>query len=306
MLAGGAAIQLALEPDGILALVGKRKAARRTERQRRVHLKEASEAVHADDAAHDLAPANGILISTTDGGSPDTEAVLSAVAITGGYEGVEVLHGVSLTLESGQITALLGANGAGKSTLCSVLSGSLRATGGHVKFRGNDATEWPAYRRAKEGVLCVPEARGIFPGLSVQENLAILLRDPADQQKAYERFPILAERKKQHAGLLSGGEQQMLGLAPVLANPPPVLIADEVMLGLAPMIAQSVMDAILELKNRGTAILLAEENAQHALNTADKIVVLELGRVLWSGAGSEASVDQLGAAYLGGSASQRV
>ena len=132
-------------------------------------------------------------------------------------------------------------------------------------------------------MLLVPEARGIFPGLTVEENLAVLLRDPALRDRAYERFPILSERRKQVAGLLSGGEQQMLSLAPALADPPKVLIADEPTLGLAPLAAEAVIEAIVELRDRGSAVLLVEEHAQNALKVADTLAFMELGRIVWIG-----------------------
>jgi ABC-type branched-subunit amino acid transport system ATPase component len=130
----------------------------------------------------------------------------------------------------------------------------------------------------------------------------VLLRDESARVDAYERFPILSERRKQMAGLLSGGEQQMLSLAPALADPPVVLIADEPTLGLAPLAADAVMDAILELRDRGCAVLLVEEHAQNALRVADVLVFMELGTVVWTGSRDEADVGLLTSAYLGGSA----
>jgi ABC-type branched-subunit amino acid transport system ATPase component len=145
----------------------------------------------------------------------------------------------------------------------------------------------------------VPEAGGVFPGLSVEDNLSILLRTPELRNRAYERFPVLGDRRDQAAGLLSGGEQQMLSLAPVLADPPVVLIADEPTLGLAPLAAELVMDTILELRDLGTAVLLVEEHAQNALRVANAITYLELGAIRWSGPRDEVDIEQLTAAYLG-------
>jgi ABC-type branched-subunit amino acid transport system ATPase component len=229
-------------------------------------------------------------------GEAPTLAMRSIVA---GYGDVEVLHGVDLQLHSGKVTALLGANGAGKSTLCSVAAGVVDASIGSVHLEGNDITKKASYQRARDGVLLVPEARGIFPGLTVEENLTVLLRNDELRAKAYARFPILEERRKQQAGLLSGGEQQMLSLAPALADPPKVLIADEPTLGLAPLAADAVMDAILELRDLGCAVLLVEEHAQNALKVADTMVFMELGNVVWSGPRAEASMEMLASAYLG-------
>ena len=182
--------------------------------------------------------------------------------IVAGYGDAEVLHGVALQLARGTVVALLGANGAGKSTLCSVAAGVVDATFGTVLLEGRDITHASSYQRARDGLLLVPEARGIFPGLTVEENLTVLLRDPALRQQAFDRFPILDQRRKQVAGLLSGGEQQMLSLAPALADPPKVLIADEPTLGLAPLAADAVMQAIVELRDAGSAVLLVEEHAR--------------------------------------------
>ncbi len=149
----------------------------------------------------------------------------------------------------------------------------------------------------------MPEARGIFPGLTVEENLNVLLRDAALREKAYERFPILDQRRKQVAGLLSGGEQQMLSLAPALADPPAVLIADEPTLGLAPLAAETVMQAIVELREAGTAVLLVEEHAQNALKVADSMAFMELGTIVWTGPRADADMELLASAYLGASGS---
>jgi ABC-type branched-subunit amino acid transport system ATPase component len=222
--------------------------------------------------------------------------------IVAGYGDVEVVHGVDLRLDRGKITALLGANGAGKSTLCAVAAGMVDATIGSVHLLGNDITKAPMFRRAHDGVLLVPEARGIFPGLTVEENLTVSLRDEKLREAAYERFPILKERRKQQAGLLSGGEQQMLSLAPMLADPPVVLVADEPTLGLAPLAAEAVIHAIVELRELGCAVLLVEEHAQNALAVADELVFMELGNVVWSGARAEADMNLLASAYLGGGA----
>jgi ABC-type branched-subunit amino acid transport system ATPase component len=206
---------------------------------------------------------------------------------------------VTVNLYAGKVIALLGANGAGKSTLCGVAAGLVMPTQGSVVLKGSDLTARPTYQRARAGLMLVPEARGVFPGLTVDENLSVTLRAPQDRERAYSRFPLLAQRRNQHAGLLSGGEQQMLSLAPALADPPAVLIADEPTLGLAPLAADEVMRAILELRDDDTAVLLVEESAQNALQVADSVVCMDLGLVTWSGATAETDIDQLSATYLG-------
>jgi ABC-type branched-subunit amino acid transport system ATPase component len=231
---------------------------------------------------------------------PVDEATFAMHDIVAGYGDAEVLHGVDLRLDRGKVMALLGANGAGKSTLCSVAAGMVAASIGSVFLEGKEITKDESFQRARAGVLLVPEARGIFPGLTVEENLTVLLRDEDLRTKAYERFPILLERRKQIAGLLSGGEQQMLSLAPALADPPAVLIADEPTLGLAPLAADAVLAAILELRDRGSAVLLVEESASNALKVADDLAFMELGSIVWTGPREEADMELLTSAYLGG------
>jgi ABC-type branched-subunit amino acid transport system ATPase component len=240
---------------------------------------------------------NAGMTTSSDPGS----ALLEVRGLSKNFGTLRALQEVDFTLRAGEIHALLGANGAGKSTLCSVAAGVVDPTFGTVLLEGQDITHASSYQRARAGLLLVPEARGIFPGLTVEENLTVLLRDEQLRKAAYERFPILRERRKQVAGLLSGGEQQMLSLAPALADPPVVLIADEPTLGLAPLAATAVMDAILELRDRGCAVLLVEEHAQNALRVADTLVFMELGNIVWSGSRNEADLRLLTSAYLGGS-----
>jgi ABC-type branched-subunit amino acid transport system ATPase component/branched-subunit amino acid ABC-type transport system permease component len=310
ILSGLGAIQLAQEPDGILALAGQQKLRKKREKARLARIAEAEAATHGGDVPeHERVHADGeipVATAPADGGPrlSEAEAREAAFAVRGvvaGYGDAEVVHGVDLRVERGKVTALLGANGAGKSTLCSVAAGTVEASLGTVYLEGNEITHDEAFRRARAGILLVPEARGIFPGLTVEENLTVLLRDEQLRKDAYERFPILSERRKQVAGLLSGGEQQMLSLAPALADPPVVLIADEPTLGLAPLAATAVMDAILELRDRGCAVLLVEEHAQNALRVADTLVFMELGNIVWSGSRDEADMRLLTSAYLGGS-----
>jgi ABC-type branched-subunit amino acid transport system ATPase component/branched-subunit amino acid ABC-type transport system permease component len=295
MLSGLGAIQLAQEPDGILSFVGQRRRAKKREKERRARIEVAEASLNEGTLPpHERERVAGGLAAAA---SPD--AAMSFRGIVAGYGDLEVLHGVDLDLAGGSVVALLGANGAGKSTLCSVAAGLVAPTEGRVTLRGEDVTSSPSYARARSGLLVVPEARGIFPGLTVADNLEIALPDPALRDAAYERFPVLEQRRRQNAGLLSGGEQQMLSLAPALADPPKVFIADEPTLGLAPMLADVVLDAIAELRSLGTAVLLVEEHARNAMKIADTLVLMELGSVRWSGSREDADVSELTGAYLG-------
>jgi ABC-type branched-subunit amino acid transport system ATPase component len=155
-----------------------------------------------------------------------------------------------------------------------------------------------AYRRVGQGVLVAPESRGVFPGLTVEENLQLRL-DAGHRSDVYERFPQLNDRRRLHAGSLSGGEQQMLALAPVLVRPPKVVIADEPTLGLAPMVIAQVLDVFRELRELGTTILLVEEKIRDVLQVADRVAFIELGRIVWSGERESLDDEQLVGAYLG-------
>ncbi|MFD9477575.1 ATP-binding cassette domain-containing protein [Streptomyces nojiriensis] len=219
--------------------------------------------------------------------------------VTAGYDGGLVLHGVGLTVRAGEILAVLGPNGAGKSTACRVAAGLLPATGGAVYVSGRDATRDGAVRRSRAGVLLAPEGRGIFPALTIEENLALYLRDADARAAVYARFPRLAERRGIPAGALSGGEQQMLALAPLLQRPPSVLIADEPSLGLAPRVVEEVYALLTELRDAGTALLLVEEKAAEILGIADTVAYLSQGRVSWCGPRAEVEADRLTEAYLG-------
>jgi ABC-type branched-subunit amino acid transport system ATPase component/ABC-type branched-subunit amino acid transport system permease subunit len=305
ILFGLGAINLAKNPDGVLALVGHQRLERRLARDRRRHIEEAEAGVHGGEIpAHEQLAAETVgasaAPSVAETGAPSGGSALALDGIVAGYGAVEVLHGVALEVPAGTVVALLGANGAGKSTLCAVAAGLVEPTAGRVLLAGQDVTKLPVHQRERAGILLVPEARGIFPGLTVEENLTVLLRTPAERAKAYDRFPILGERRKQTAGLLSGGEQQMLSLAPALAHPPAVFVADEPTLGLAPLAAEEVVNAIRELRDLGSAILLVEEKAREVMALADTVAFMELGRIVWVGPRDEADADRLTAAYLGG------
>jgi branched-chain amino acid transport system ATP-binding protein len=234
-----------------------------------------------------------------------SETLLAVEDLDVRYGDAKALFGVSFTVPRGSVTAVLGANGAGKSTLARAISGVLRPAGGTVTFAGTNTTRWSAHRLARAGVAHVPEGRGIFPGLSVHDNLRMGVRHAVPRAKrraavdrAYDVFPRLAERRKQLAGTLSGGEQQMLSLARVLAEPPTLLVADEMSLGLAPSLVAMVFDSLAQAKAEGVTVLLIEQFVDRALALADQAIVLRRGELVWSGASSEAR-EQAAAQYLG-------
>jgi ABC-type branched-subunit amino acid transport system ATPase component len=214
---------------------------------------------------------------------------------------VKVLHGVDLCLVPGQITGLFGANGSGKSTLVAAFSGALTPESGSVSHDHEDVTAVSAGERASRGVLVAPESRGIFPGLTVEENLRLTLPGRPAREQVFDQFPVLRERRRIPAGNLSGGEQQILTLAPFMANPPKVLIADEPTLGLAPLMVEEIMRIFVELRDLGVAVLLVEEKTSAVLPVADWVAVLELGHIVWQGPASATDHEKLRAAYLGAS-----
>ncbi|MDI2130764.1 ABC transporter permease subunit [Yinghuangia seranimata] len=236
--------------------------------------------------------------------SADAGVLLRLRGVHAGYGGVDVLHGVDLDVRAGSILALLGANGAGKTTACAVAAGLLAPSAGRVELADTnggfrDVTRLSAVRRARDGVLLAPEGRGIFPSLTIDENLAMWLRAPAERDRVYERFPGLAARRKVPAGSLSGGEQQQLAVAPLLVRPPKVLIADEPSLGLAPLVVEEIFRFVAELREMGVALLLVEEKASEILTVADTVAFMSVGRVSWCGPRDEVDEHRLTAAYLG-------
>jgi branched-chain amino acid transport system ATP-binding protein len=224
------------------------------------------------------------------------------------YGNIHALKGVSMTVDEGEIVCLIGGNGAGKTTTLRTITGLLRPREGSVRFNGEDALEYPAHELVAKGMAMVPEGRGIFQKLTVEENLemgAFLRNDKAgiaeDMARMYELFPRLAERKKQVAGTLSGGEQQMLAIARALMSRPKILLMDEPSMGLAPVLVDLIFDTIRELNNQGMTILLVEQNALLALDVAHRGYVIETGRiVLADDAKALKENPQVKEAYLGG------
>jgi branched-chain amino acid transport system ATP-binding protein len=222
------------------------------------------------------------------------------------YGKIEALKGVSLEVGEGEIVSLIGANGAGKSTTLKTISGLRPLTSGRVLFDGKDISRMPGHKRVVIGIGQSPEGRGIFPGMTVEENLhmgAYARKGDLtkDLDEVYGLFPRLAERKKQAGGTMSGGEQQMLAIGRALMTRPKVLLLDEPSMGLAPMLIQQIFQIIEEINRRGTTVLVVEQNAQQALQLAHRAYVLETGRIVKSAPASELLADpQVRAAYLGG------
>ena len=222
------------------------------------------------------------------------------------YGQIHSLKGVSLEVHEGEIVALIGANGAGKTTTLKTISGLLRSKTGNIELMGEDISKAEAHRLVSKGLAHVPEGRRIFLQMTVLENLEMGAyvnngNIRADIENVFERFPRLKHRKDQIAGTLSGGEQQMLAMGRALMSKPKLLMLDEPSMGLAPILVQQIFDIIKELHAAGTTILLVEQNAEMALEIADRAYVLESGRIKLSGTGAElAQSDEIKKAYLGG------
>jgi branched-chain amino acid transport system ATP-binding protein len=223
------------------------------------------------------------------------------------YGRIQALHGVSLNVDHGEVVALIGANGAGKTTIMRAISGLRPVAAGRIQFNGEDITKLRADLRVIRGISQSPEGRGVFPGMTVQENLemgAYTRRDSKgiadDRERVFGLFPRLLERRKQAGGTLSGGEQQMLAVGRALMSRPKLLLLDEPSMGLAPMLIQQIFQIITEIAQQGTPILVVEQNAQQALSRADRAYVMETGRIVKEGPGSALLNDPaVREAYLG-------
>ncbi len=222
------------------------------------------------------------------------------------YGAIQALRGISFHLDEGQVISLIGANGAGKSTTLNAISGLLKPTSGRIRFREQDVTGWRADRVAALGLVQVPEGRQIIATMTVHENLTIgahLHRGPDTEQRLdaiYQRFPRLQERHHQRAGLLSGGEQQMLAVGRALMMHPDLLMLDEPSMGLSPLLVNEVFSLLRDIKAQGISILLVEQNARKALQIADYAYVLERGVIAREGSADQLRQDpHILAAYLG-------
>ncbi|MEU1087594.1 ABC transporter ATP-binding protein [Streptomyces sp. NPDC005576] len=234
-------------------------------------------------------------------------ALLEVEDLRVAYGKIEAVKGISFSVEAGQVVTLIGTNGAGKTTTLRTLSGLLKPAGGRIVFDGKPLSDVPAHKIVALGLAHSPEGRHIFPRLTIAENLllgAYLRSDKAgieqDVQRAYDLFPILGERRKQSAGTLSGGEQQMLAMGRAMMSRPKLLMLDEPSMGLSPIMMQKIMETIVELRSSGTTILLVEQNAQAALSLADQGHVMEIGKIVLSGTGADLLHDEsVRKAYLG-------
>ena len=223
------------------------------------------------------------------------------------YGPIHAVKGISFEVREGEIVTLIGANGAGKSTTLKTVSGLMRSRGGAIEFMDKSIASTPAHKIVELGLAHVPEGRRIFTRMTVEENLDMgaFVRKNAnvdeDKERVFEQFPRLKERRKQIAGTLSGGEQQMLAMGRALMSQPKLLMLDEPSMGLAPILVEQVFEIITRLHKAGTTILLVEQNAEMALSIADRAYVMETGRITLSGTGRElAASEEVQKAYLGG------
>ena len=223
------------------------------------------------------------------------------------YGAIHAIKGISFHVDQGEVVTLIGANGAGKSTTLQTVSGLLRSRTGSIQFCSENISNVPSHKIVEKGLAQVPEGRRIFLQMSVEENLEMGAYTQstsgveADLEKVYAQFPRLKERRRQIAGTLSGGEQQMLAIGRALMSHPKLLMLDEPSMGLAPILVEQIFDIIRKLHEEGTTILLVEQNAQMALSVADRAYVMETGKITLSGTGAElAASDEVKKAYLGG------
>jgi branched-chain amino acid transport system ATP-binding protein len=233
--------------------------------------------------------------------------LLEVTGLRVAYGGINAVKGIDLTVRRGELVTLIGANGAGKTTTLKALAGLLRPAGGAVRYEDADVTGMPAHRLVRRGLALVPEGRGVFPRLTIEENLAMgayTRRDAAevrtDYDRAYGLFPRLAERRRQLAGTLSGGEQQMLAIARALMSRPRLLLLDEPSMGLAPIMVHRIFETIRKVASEGTTLLLVEQNAKVALEISHRGYVMESGRIVLADEARKLVMnEQVRHAYLG-------
>jgi branched-chain amino acid transport system ATP-binding protein len=228
--------------------------------------------------------------------------MLELKSITGGYGETLVLRDVSLSVPTGEVVALLGPNGAGKSTTLRMASGLLRPKAGQIVFDGEDITGARPAQRTRKGICHLPEGRGVFPSLTVRENIILFSPKGAESDSvelALDAFPALAQRRRQQAGTLSGGEQQMLSLARAYVSHPQVILVDEASLGLAPLVVDAIFEFLARMVSEGMSLLLVEQYVSRALAIASHVNVLHKGEIVFSGKSDELDEDRLFALYAG-------
>ena len=252
-------------------------------------------------------PSDTLLSPATSPSSKQEELLLEVAGLSSDYGPVHAIHQADLQVHTGELAAIVGGNGAGKTTLLHTLSGLHPASGGRIRFAGLDITRWPTHRIVAAGICQVPEGRQVFAPLSVEDNLrlgAYRIRDHGWVQRelehVYTLFPILAERRRQLAGTLSGGQQQMLAIGRALLGRPRLLLLDEPSMGLAPLLVEEIFRVIVELNSQGVTILLVEQNARAALAIANRGYILETGRIVKTAPAAELLADDaVRRAYLG-------
>jgi branched-chain amino acid transport system ATP-binding protein len=248
---------------------------------------------------------NGTVADATTGRAGVGEALVELAGFGCGYGGVQVVHGVDLSVHAGEVVALLGPNGVGKSTTLLGIAGLLGRTSGRAVVLGEPIDSRRPHRSARRGVALVPEDRGLLPGLTVEENLRLGRRGAgrsADDDEVLDLFPALAPLRRRRAGLLSGGEQQMLSLARALVGRPRLLLIDEMSLGLAPLIVRALVTRVREIATAsGVGVLMVEQHVHMALSVADRAYAMNKGRIVMEGTAAEvaAEADRLTAGYLG-------
>ena len=252
-------------------------------------------------------PSDALLSPAVSASSKQEEPLLEVAGLSSDYGPVHAIHQADLQVHTGELAAIVGGNGAGKTTLLHTLSGLHPASGGRIRFAGLDITRWPTHRIVAAGICQVPEGRQVFAPLSVEDNLrlgAYRIRDHGWVQRelehVYTLFPILAERRRQLAGTLSGGQQQMLAIGRALLGRPRLLLLDEPSMGLAPLLVEEIFRVIVELNSQGVTILLVEQNARAALAIANRGYILETGRIVKTAPAAELLADDaVRRAYLG-------
>ena len=229
--------------------------------------------------------------------------LLEVDAIDVSYGDFRALHGITLTVAEGETLAVIGANGAGKSTLLKTIAGLLRPSAGQIRFGGHNVSHTPAHRRVREGIALTPEGRRIFGSLTVEENLKVGAHGrrpgPWNLQTVYDAFPLLAEKRTRRGAHLSGGEQQATAIGRALMSNPRLLLLDEVSLGLAPVVIADIYQALPAIAERGTTVLVVEQDLTQALTVADRVQCLLEGRTVLEGAKDDVTREQVQAAYFG-------